>query len=250
MEKVMRNIVQIDESKCDGCGLCIPSCAEGALQIVDGKAKLVKDVYCDGLGACLGECPQDAISIIEREAEPFDEEAVEEFLKSTENNEIEHDQLTVGCPSCTALGDSFTEEKAKSKRDKAKPGAAGPEQEAELTHWPIQLHLVAPEARFFQDSDLLIAADCVPFAYPAFHSDLLAERSLVIGCPKLDDVNLYQAKLTEIFKRNSIKSITLAHMEVGCCFGLSSLVNEALKASGKAIPLEEIIIGVDGTIKQ
>ena len=246
----MRNIVQIDESKCDGCGLCIPSCAEGALQIVDGKAKLVKDVYCDGLGACLGECPQDAISIIEREAEPFDEEAVEEYLKTAESSESKHDQLTVACPSCTALGDSFNEEKAKSKVGKAKTRASGSDQEAELTHWPIQLHLVSPEARFFQDSDLLIAADCVPFAYPAFHSDLLAEHSLIIGCPKLDDVTLYQAKLTEIFKRNSIKSITLAHMEVGCCFGLSSLVKEALKASGKDIPLEEIIIGVDGTLKE
>lgn len=245
MEKVMRKIIKIDEDKCDGCGLCIPACEEGALQIVEGKARLVKDIYCDGLGNCLGECPQDAIDIIEREAEPFDEKAVEERLQllDKENGKLNVKEAPVCC------GGNLLESLEK---EKPAPGKQvdNYEPEAELSHWPVQLHLVSPEARFFHDNDLLIAADCVPFAFADFHRKFLAGKSLVIGCPKLDDVEVYHQKLVQIFKLNRLKSITLLHMEVGCCFGLSRLVNSALKEADIAIPFKEIIIGVDGSIKE
>lgn len=244
MEKVMRKIIAIDENKCDGCGLCIPACEEGALQIVDGKAKLVKDIYCDGLGNCLGECPRDAIAIIERDAEPFDQSAVEEYLK----NKGEANIKGLECPSCSniAIDRSPGHKAALQTGDRAETGLSP---EAELSHWPVQLQLVSPQARFLQGQDLLIAADCVPFAYADFHRRFLAGRALLIGCPKLDDVDLYHQKLVEIFKENKLKSITLVHMEVGCCFGLSRLVQSALNESGAEIPLSEVIIGVDGTIK-
>jgi ferredoxin len=253
MEKVVRKIIKIDEEKCDGCGLCIPSCAEGALQIVDGKARLVKDVYCDGLGNCLGECPQGAIEMIEREAEPFDEEAVEERLKELESStsEAKGEEAEEACGIC--CGSAVIKDiKPHAVRDQDKlpitgqPG--GPE--PELSHWPVQLHLVNPDSNFLNDSDLLIAADCVPFAYADFHREFLAGHSLVIGCPKLDDVDAYHQKLVQIFKNNNLKSLTLVHMEVGCCFGLSRLVKTALQESGANIPLKEIIVNVDGTIKQ
>jgi ferredoxin len=246
MSKVMRKIISIDEEKCDGCGLCIPSCAEGALQIVDGKARLVKDIYCDGLGNCLGECPQGAIEIIEREAEPFDEKAVEDFLaKKNETPEEEEAECGVCC------GSSVTRDVRTVKSDHNLPPASfpGDAPEAELSHWPVQLHLVSPQSRFLQGVDLLIAADCVPFAYADFHRQYLAGRSLIIGCPKLDDVEAYHQKLVEIFKNNGLNSITLVHMEVGCCFGMSRLVHAALEESGSDIPLKEIIIGIDGSIK-
>ncbi len=246
MNTVVRKIISIDESKCDGCGLCIPSCEEGALQIVDGKARLVKDIYCDGLGNCLGECPSGAIELIEREAEPFNEKAVEEHLKSFQEEE--------SAVQCGISCGSSAERNLEKKNDRFKLNAqAGPAeksiQEAELSHWPVQLHLVNSRARFLQDSDLLIAADCVPFACADFHQKLLAGRSLLIGCPKLDDVNFYHKKLVEIFKLNSFNSITLVHMEVGCCFGLSKLVKSALLEAGSEAPLQEVIVGVDGSIK-
>lgn len=244
--KVVRKIISIDESKCDGCGLCIPSCEEGALQIVDGKAKLVKDIYCDGLGNCLGECPQDAIKLIEREAEPFDEKAVEEHLEKLEENK--QDQSAAGMVSCGAREIRGVGSTAAPKQERMDDPASSPE--AELSHWPIQLHLVNPEARFLQNQDLLIAADCVPFAYADFHRQFLAGRALVIGCPKLDDVDTYHNKLVEVFKRNNLKSITLVHMEVGCCFGLSRLVRSALQEAGVDLSLQEIVIGVDGSIKE
>ncbi len=246
MNTVVRKIISIDENKCDGCGLCIPSCEEGALQIVDGKARLVKDIYCDGLGNCLGECPQGAIEMIEREAEPFDEEAVEERLKSFQKEEPAEE-----CGACCGsslernlkTGDSSLQVAAPKLPEQGAP-------EAELSHWPVQLHLVNPRANFLQESNLLIAADCVPFAFADFHRKFLAERSLVIGCPKLDDTGAYHKKLVEIFSLNNLKSITLAHMEVGCCFGLSRLVKAALEESGAGTPLQEVIIGVDGSIKE
>ncbi len=225
----MRKIVQIDESKCDGCGLCIPKCAEGALQIIDGKARLVGDTYCDGLGNCLGECPQDAISIIEREAQPFDESLIPATHEHKPTHDHKHDSKPSHRSGC--------------------PSSAEVELDAELTHWPIQLHLVAPDARFLANSDLLICADCVPFAFADFHRKLLADKSLIICCPKLDDTELYEAKLAEIFAINSIQSITVAHMEVPCCFGLSKLVKNALEKSSKQIPLEDLTISLTGNIK-
>lgn len=254
MNTEVRKIISIDEEKCDGCGLCIPSCAEGALQIVDGKAKLVKDIYCDGLGNCLGECPNGAIEIIEREAEPFDETAVEEYLKSLEESDIinadeENDENE--CNIC--CGSSLIRDLTPGKNDHIKSSSTEsnlPEPEAELSHWPVQLHLVSPQSRFLREADLLIAADCVPFAYANFHQKILAGRSLLIGCPKLDDVNAYHEKLVQIFKLNKLKSITIVLMEVGCCFGLSRLVKSALKESGSDTPVEEIIVNVDGSIRE
>ncbi len=245
MGKVKRKIISIDENKCDGCGLCIPSCEEGALQIIGGKARLVKDIYCDGLGNCLGECPQGAIKLIEREAEPFDEIAVQENLSKLKNeNEPECIACCGSSEERNIIKHSETKEQKETKDDQARTT------EAELSHWPVQLHLVSPEARFLQNQDLLIAADCVPFACADFHPRFLAGRSLLIGCPKLDDVQAYHDKLVQIFIRNEIKSINLVHMEVGCCFGLSQLVHSALQEAGNMIPLNETIVGVDGSIKK
>ena len=227
---VLRNIVEIDEKKCNGCGLCIPSCAEGALQIVDGKARLVKDVYCDGLGACLGECPQGAITIIQREAEEFDEEAAEEHVKNTRR------APAAGCPSTQTM--QFTTDE--------KPAAATTEQASRLSTWPVQLKLLPPSAPFLKNADLLIAADCVPFAYADFHEHMLKDRILAIGCPKLDDVNLYRNKLAAVFRSNNIRSVTIATMEVPCCFGLTRLVQDAMELSGRKVPLKQVTISVKG----
>jgi Pyruvate/2-oxoacid:ferredoxin oxidoreductase delta subunit len=236
-----RKIVRIDEEKCNGCGLCIPNCAEGALQIVDGKAKLMSEKFCDGLGACLGHCPEDAIAVIEREAEEFDEKAVEAHLHKQEEAQPKPQPVFTGCPSSRAM--HFKVAEAKSEPASATPNVS------QLSHWPVQLKLVPINAPYFQDADLLIAADCVPFAYPDFHRDFLKGKAVVVGCPKLDDIQYYKEKLTEIFKANSIKSITLPHMEVPCCFGLVKATEDALAASGKKIPLKKVKIGIRGDIK-
>ena len=211
-----RKVVKIDEEKCTGCGLCIPNCAEGALQIVDGKAKLITDKFCDGLGACLGHCPEDAITVIEREAEEFDEKAVEVHLhkqkQAQPKPEPQPTPVFTGCPSSRAM--HFKAPEAERVASNTTHSVS------QLTQWPVQLKLVPVNAPYFQDADLLIAADCVPFAYPDFHRDLLKGKALVVGCPKLDDIQFYKEKLTEIFKANSIKSITVPYMEVPCCFGL------------------------------
>jgi len=238
-----RKIVKIDEKKCTGCGLCIPNCAEGALQIVDGKAKLMTDKFCDGLGACLGHCPEDAITVIEREAEDFDEKAVEVHLhKKGETQPKPQPQPAFnGCPSSRSM--HFKVNEIESNREVIGSSVSM------LSHWPVQLKLVPINAPYFQDADLLIAADCVPFAYPDFHRDFLKGKAVVVGCPKLDDVQYYKEKLTEIFKANSIKSITVPYMEVPCCFGLVKVTEDAIAASGKNIPLKKIKIGIRGDIK-
>jgi Fe-S-cluster-containing hydrogenase component 2 len=229
---VLRNIVKIDEKKCNGCGLCIPSCAEGALQIIDGKARLVKDIYCDGLGACLGKCPQNAITIIQREADEFNEKAAEEHVKK---NPVNHEHVT--CPSVKAI-QFETEEKPTPKHMEKR--------QSRISNWPYQLKLVPPNAPFLKNADLLIAADCVPFAYADFHEDMLKNRTLIIGCPKLDDATLYRNKLAEIFRLSNIKSATVVNMEVPCCFGLNRLVQEALELSGKNVPLRQETISIKG----
>lgn len=247
----VRKIIHIDEDRCDGCGLCIPSCAEGALQIVDGKARLVEDRFCDGLGNCLGECPQGAITIIEREADPFDEEAVEEHLAHRQEPAAPVSACAGSCPGSAELIRPAREKTAGTFKGTAggNETGRGAAPEPELSHWPIQLHLVSPEARFLKEADLLIAADCVPFAHADFHRVLLKGRSLVIGCPKLDDAGSCLEKLAEIFRKNRLRSITLAHMEVPCCFGLRRLVQAALEKAGVAVPVKEIVVGVDGAIK-
>src|SRR6185369_15471625 len=244
---MLRKIVQIDQDKCNGCGLCVPSCAEGAIKMINGKAVLSADNLCDGLGACLGECPQDAIKIIEREADEFDEVAVEKHLHENARPAVHghgHGQghghgHGGGCPGSRAM--SF----------ETKPAAA-PEsgsRQSQLAQWPVQLHLVSTSAPYFQDADLLIAADCVPFAYADFHKDYLAGKAVVIGCPKLDDNQFYLQKLTELFRNSSLKSITVLRMEVHCCGGIVMAARQALAASGKDIPFKEVTIGIRGEIR-
>ncbi|TCL60897.1 4Fe-4S binding protein [Hydrogenispora ethanolica] len=237
----MRKIIQIDEEKCNGCGLCVPSCAEGALQIIDGKARLVKDQYCDGLGACLGECPQGALQIIERDADEFNEDAVHQHLskRSAGREPVKH----AGCPGSRMM---VLREEPVSQPEQGLSSGPRPE----LRQWPVQLELVPVTAPYFKDADLLIAADCVPFAYPDFHRRFLKGRSLIIGCPKLDDSQGYLEKLTEIFRKNDLNSVTVAHMEVPCCFGLVRLVKEALQRSGAQVPFYEATITINGEIQQ
>lgn len=231
--KVIRKIVKIDEELCDGCGQCVPGCAEGAIEIIDGKARLVSDKYCDGLGACLGECPNGAITLEEREAEDFDEEAVEVYLKEKEK----------GCPSTYVR--TFTPE---TLDEKGLTGGPQPKTASNLSHWPVQINLVPPTAPFLKGADLLIAADCTTLAYPDFHRDFLAGKVVMIGCPKFDDVEDYILKFREIFERADIKSITTLVMEVPCCSGLPMIVKKAMDAAGKEIPMEEIVISTRGDI--
>ena len=233
----VRKIIHIDEEKCDGCGLCLPNCAEGALKIVNGKAKLVSDEFCDGLGACLGHCPQDAIAIVERKAIDFDEEAVKKQLtlqaEESVNKEVQ-EEIPCSCPSSMIL-DRREEEPSITAID------AG-DLKSELRQWPIQLKLVPSQAPYFQNADLLIAADCVPFAYAGFHQEFLKGKVLVMGCPKLDDAPYYTEKLMDILKSNDIKSVTLLNMEVPCCYGLQQITEEAIAKSGKSFPLNKVLL--------
>lgn len=246
---VRRKIIKIDEEKCNGCGFCVPACAEGALQIIGGKARLVSEKYCDGLGACLGECPQGAITIEEREAEEFDEKAVEAHLQrrkeqptpaGANTSHQSHHTHPAGCPSAQVQcfeGEKVTQTTTV-RKERPVPSA--------LTHWPVQLSLVPAGAPFLQNADLLVTADCAAFAYPDFHQDFLKGKALVIGCPKLDDIQFYQEKLTEIFRQSEIKSVTIVNMEVPCCFGLVQAVKEAIATSRKQISFKKATIGVKG----
>ncbi len=235
----VRKIVTIDEERCNGCGLCIPKCAEEALKIIDGKAKLVSDRFCDGLGACLGHCPQDAIRIVEREADEFNKEAVDRGLTIHAGyGEKAHVEDFGGCLGSTVL--DLRAEKASQEA-----GEVG-EVKSELRQWPIKLRLVPPSAPYFQNSELLIAADCAAFTYGNFHKEFLKGRVLIIGCPKFDDTQYYIEKLTEILKSNEIKSITLVNMEVPCCFGLQHIAEEAIRRSGKAVPLRQTVMTAKG----
>jgi ferredoxin len=234
--KVLRKIIRIDEEKCNGCGVCVPACAEGALQIVDGKAKLISETYCDGLGACLGECPQGAITIEEREADDFDEEAVK---RHQHEEELREDQLPCGCPGSSV-----------SQFERRQPFAISPDfvaaQPSMLRHWPVQLTLVPPVAPFLQGADLVLAADCVPFAYAGFHRDFLQDHALLVACPKLDDYQAHQRKLIDILRRSDVKSLTVVYMEVPCCSGLVHMAKQAIEASGRDIPLREVMVGIKG----
>jgi Pyruvate/2-oxoacid:ferredoxin oxidoreductase delta subunit len=226
-KKSKRNIVYINEAKCDGCGLCIPSCVEGALQIVKGKAKLISDSYCDGLGVCIGQCPRDAIEIREREAEQFDEVATTTHKKQVQQKEKEDEissldlpenvltKRPIGCPAIE------------------KSAGRGPI----LKQWPIQLALISPNAPFFNKADILLVADCVPFTYADFHKEFPKDKVLLIACPKLDDFKSHQEKLTEILQLSKIKSITILHLDIPCCSGLADMAKQALSKSGKDVPL-------------
>lgn len=239
---MIREIVRIDQDKCDGCGLCVPACAEGAIRIVDGKAQLVAENLCDGLGACLGECPQGALVVEKRTADPFDEEAVEKHLavEAQTHGEAHHAQGG-GCPSARVAAFAPTTEKADDEAER---------RPSELRQWPVQMHLVPPGAPFLREAELLLAADCVPFAYADFHRDLLRGKVLLVGCPKLDDGQAYLEKLTAILAENAVRSLTVAHMEVPCCSGLIAIARRALEASGATVPLQTVRIGVRGERQQ
>jgi len=236
--KSLRQIVNIDEEKCNGCGACVPACAEGALQIIDGKAKLIGESYCDGLGACLGECPQGAITIEERTAEEFDEVAVKHYL---EQKEHATEVLPCGCPSTTVTQFERQETRGDTTREVT-------EQRSMLSHWPIQLTLVPPKAPFLDQADLVLAADCVPFAYARFHQDFIREHALLVACPKLDDFDAHLKKLTDILSYSSVTSLTVVHMEVPCCSGLVQMVKQAIQLSGKDVPLKEITVSIKGDL--
>lgn len=251
---VKRKIIKIDESLCDGCALCIPSCPEGALQIIDGKAKVVKESFCDGLGACLGDCSLGALTIVEAETEQYDERGVIEHIKmnapeklrthiehmNQHKNEIsKHSQQShfSGCPSSRVM--QFEEQPP------AEPAA---HVSTQLRQWPIQLHLVPPTAPYFKNANIYLVADCVPFAYPNFHSDILAGNAIAIGCPKLDDVQAYVDKVTQIFKCSVPKGITVVIMEVPCCSGLVQIAQQATINAELKLSIEVMVIGIRGDL--
>jgi Pyruvate/2-oxoacid:ferredoxin oxidoreductase delta subunit len=239
--KINRKIVQIDEEKCDGCGQCVIGCAEGALTIVDGKVKVISENLCDGLGACIGECPQGALRIIERQAEAFDEAAVEAHLESSGAEEQSTPQtMPCGCPSTQIQ--SFV------------PGPGTPikgpldrgTQPSALSHWPVQIRLIPPNAPFLKGADLLIMADCVPVVFPGLHQELLPGKVVMIGCPKFDDAQEYIDKFAVIFKTAGIKSITIVVMEVPCCSGLPAMVRKGLETAGAQIPMNQLVVSTRG----
>ncbi len=219
--KIRRPIVEIDEELCDGCGQCVPACEEGAIQILDGKARLIAERLCDGLGACLGHCPRGAIRLVEREAEEFDEQAVEQHLRKDQS---------CACPGTKMriLGE-------------ASPSSA-------LFHWPIQLRLVPPQAPFLKGASILLAADCVGFSMPAFHQDLLPGRALLIGCPKFDEAEAYVEKLAAIFREASVREIEVAVMEVPCCKSFVMIVKKAKEQAGFEQPFKVKVISIKGEI--
>lgn len=250
---MLRKIVKIDPVKCNGCGVCVPSCAEGAITIVNGKAVLAAEKLCDGLGACLGECPLGAITVEEREAEAFDETAVNQHLKSQGTSASDHqpalapqpahaDHNHGGCPGSRAMNFARPEKSTVQEQQGSR--------QSQLGQWPVQLSLVSTSAPYFQGADLLVTADCVPVAYAGYHEDFLKGKAVVMGCPKLDDNNFYQQKLTELFIKSDIRSVTVLKMEVPCCGGIALATRQALTASGKQIPYSEVIITLQGEVKK
>lgn len=249
-----RKIIRIDESKCTGCGLCVPNCAEGSLEIRGGKAVLVREALCDGLGACLGHCPEGALTIEEREAEGFDEHLVEQRLADIGHEPMPHVQQE-GCPSArpSLLGAQQGCPSARVAQFSDRSAAVVSSSEATpsaLRHWPVQLALLPATAPFFRGADLILAADCVPFAYADFHRDFLSGRTVAVACPKLDNAGAHFQKLIELFRRGGLRSVTVLRMEVPCCGGLSAMAAEALKESGANLPLREVIVGRDGAIQE
>ena len=235
----LRNIVKIDEEKCNGCGLCVNACAEGAIKLIDGKVRLVSEIYCDGLGACLGHCPQDAITIEKREAEDFDEEATEAYLAKEKS---EPAPTAFVCPGMAA----------KQLRQMTVPDDATPAGEvpSQLGQWPVQLKLVSPHAPYFANSDLLLVADCVPFAMGDFHNRFLKDHSIAVGCPKLDDSQFYIEKLATILQANKLNSLTIIHMEVPCCSGLTRIAREAIAGSSIDMTFEDVTIDLQGNVSR
>ncbi len=235
-----RQIVRIDPEKCDGCGLCVPSCAEGAIEIVDGKARLAADKYCDGLGACLGECPQGALTIEEREAD--------EFVGPAPWAPAPHEHPTPPTSAPAPEPEVFV--CPGSQMRQFAPGATPEAGASALAHWPIKLRLVAPKAPFLKGAELLVAADCAPFAAGDFHARYLHGRAVVCGCPKFDDLEEHTDKLAAILQENDLQGITIVNMEVPCCFGLVQLVRQALERTGKSLPVSICTLSPTGQVAQ
>ncbi len=233
-----RQVIRIDQEKCDGCGMCVPSCAEGAIQIVEGKAQLLADKFCDGLGACLGECPQGALIIEEREAEEF----VGPAPGAAHGAEAPQPQAQPEPEVFVCPGSRMQQFQ--------RPAAAPAAGESALGHWPVKLRLVAPKAPFLKGANLLVAADCAPFAAGDFHARFLQGKAMVCGCPKFEDAAESVAKLTAILKENDVQEITIVNMEVPCCFGLVQVVRQALEASGKTPPVTICTLGTAGQVLQ
>ena len=241
--KVKRKIIEINEELCDGCGQCAIACAEGAIEIIDGKAKVISDNLCDGLGACIGDCPTGALKIIEREAADFDEAAVEKHLEQQKKAEPVPGTMACGCPSTQIqafMPPAFCKE--------TNGPISGGSVESALSHWPVQIKLVPANAPFLKGADLLVIADCVAVAFPTLHRDLLPGKAVMMGCPKFDDGQEYIGKFTEVFSVADIKSVTCVFMEVPCCSGLPLIVKKGLDAAGKEISIKEMIISPRGKI--
>ncbi len=242
--KIMRKIIEIDEELCDGCGLCVPDCAEGSLVIIDGKAKMISDNLCDGLGACLGSCPQGALKIIEREADDFDEEAVEEYLAKQKEQEETKVPKTSGCPSAELK--TFAPKTPCQTANK--PVMAGGGGMSSLTHWPVQIRLVPPSAEFLQGADLLVAADCAAVSAPNFQMDFLTGKVVMMGCPKFDDAESYVQRFSEIIANCNLKSITILIMEVPCCSSMNGIIQKAMERAGKSVAVEQITLSTQGAV--
>ncbi|HSA30460.1 MAG TPA: 4Fe-4S binding protein [Candidatus Omnitrophota bacterium] len=234
-----RNIIRIDEDKCTGCGDCITDCPEGALKIINGKAKLVKESLCDGMGMCVGKCPTGALTIEVREADAFDEAEAQKNMNAAQSKKEVHHHGGGGCPG------SMMQQWNRQSTQPTVSVSGG----SALRQWPVQLHLLNPSAPYFQNADLVVAADCVPFSYPNFHERFLKNKVLVIFCPKLDNSrDAYIEKLTDILKENNIRSVTTVHMEVPCCGGTVSYIEEAIRNSGKNVILKDYVISIRGEI--
>jgi len=264
---IKRKIIEIDRDKCDGCGLCTDACAEGALVLdEENKAVLAKEIYCDGMGACLDVCPTDALKIVERKSEEYDPQATYKHVLSTLGNQAAANvhgidkngvseekrerppapDFPMGCPGSMAR--EIRGNQASSANNTVSSAGIAQSSASELSQWPIQLHLVSPYAPYFNESDLLIAADCTAFALGSFHNDLLKSKKLIIACPKLDDTTGYVEKLAEILKNNTIYSLTVAIMTVPCCAGLYNIVERAVELSGTNMNIKKTVIGLDGEI--
>lgn len=235
--KTIRKIIEIDDELCTGCGECIPDCAEGSLEIIDGKARLVTDKFCDGLGACLGSCPTGALSIIEREADEFDEEAVEKFLADKKSKK---NALISGCPSAALSSFSATPCQA--------ANVPGEQTGSALSHWPVQIKLIPATAPFLQNSDVLVTADCTAVSYAEIQRDFIKGRVVMMGCPKFDDAQMYVGRFTDILKSGKINSLTVLIMEVPCCSSMLQIIKKAHDDANSSVPVRQVVISTQGKI--